>query len=121
MNYSDNTIPQMTARYFGIRRSGKSLLNWYVECLEREYANVTQDDNDFQKDLGGFSFTPNMEETFPIFDPQTLEPTETTMTYAQLFGMIQSAYLHEAYKRDPSKNYPPPLPVDPNAPPMFPL
>jgi hypothetical protein len=117
MNYSDNTKPQITARYFGIRRSGKSIASWTVDCLEREYVNVTQDDADFYKDLSGFNFTPDMTEEFPIFDPITLEPTEAKVSYAQLFGMIQSAYLHEAYKRDPTKNYPLPVPVDPNAPP----
>ena len=37
---------------------------------------------------------------FPLVDPVTLEPTDQKATYAQVFGLVQSAYLHLARSRD---------------------
>ena len=106
-NYTDPTQPQTVARYFGIRRAGKSNLSWNVEILERDYANMTQDDTDFSKDSNGFSCSinaQNIADTFPIVDPETLEPTEQTITIGELFNLVQSFYIAEAHKRDDANN-----------------
>jgi hypothetical protein len=102
-NYTDTTKPQTKARFFGIRRADKSGYNWIVEILEREYANMYQDDTDFCKDTNGFNFkigVENLMETFPILDMETLADTGQTATIAQVFALIQSAYIAKAKQRD---------------------
>ena len=102
-NYTDTTKPQTTACWFGIRRTGKDLTTWEVEVREKEFANLAADDTDFERNAGGFSFQVNLDkvkEQFPLIDPATLEPTKELANYASLFALIQSAYLHEARKRD---------------------
>ena len=105
-NYTDTTKPQLTAAYFGIRRTGKDVGCWEVEVREVEYANLpdlAEGAPDFQRNAGGFSFQINPDklgEEFPLIDPETLEPTKEMATYAQLFALVQSCYMHEARKRD---------------------
>ena len=102
-NYTDTDKPQLTAEFFGIRRRGKSLAEWEVEVREVEFANVEDTDRDFRRGAGGFSFgvdAGKCGEDFAVVDPETLEPTRQTATYGQLFALIQSAYMHEARKRD---------------------
>lgn len=40
------------------------------------------------------------EAMVEIYDPETLEPTGDTFTHAQLYGMLFSAYIDTAFKRD---------------------
>lgn len=42
----------------------------------------------------------NMSEVFAVLDPETGAQTGQTATYAQLYAMLHSAYLHVAAKRD---------------------
>lgn len=105
-NYTDNTEPQTVARYFGIRRMNKAGSSWQVDCLEREYANVSQDDTDYMKDNNGFNFgigLQDMTTEFPVVDPSTLEPTAITMTVGEAMNIIQSLYIFKARQRDISE------------------
>lgn len=43
-------------------------------------------------------FDPNA--VVPVYDPTTLQPTGATFTHAQLYGMLFSAYIDAAKKRD---------------------
>lgn len=107
-NYTDTDKPQLTACYFGIRRTGKDIGVWEVEVREVEFANhdkLEAGAPDFQRNAGGFSFQVNMGklgEEFALIDPATLEPSKDMATYAQLFALVQSCYMHEARKRDKS-------------------
>lgn len=46
-----------------------------------------------------------------LYDPETLEPTGQTITHAQLYVMLFSAYMTTAVARD---NAPPMSPLNPN-------
>lgn len=42
----------------------------------------------------------NVAEAFAVLDPATGEPTGQTATYAELYALLHSAYIHVATKRD---------------------
>ena len=102
-NYTDETKPQTVALTFEIRRAGKANTDWRIQVLEREYANVTQDDTDYFKDNSALQIgvtAASMAESFDIVDPTTLEPTGQTAFVGQLFALIQSYYIAKARARD---------------------
>lgn len=59
----------------------------------------------------------NPTATIDIYDPETLEPTGETVTHAQLYGLLFSAYMTSAVARDEALANPvspaPPTPPTP--------
>jgi len=101
-NFTDNTKPQTVARFFALNRQDKSGTNWGVLCLNSQYANVAEGDDDFQKDAPSFCFlvkAENMSDEFEIVDPVTLESTGEKATIGQVFAFVQSLWMHEAKKQ----------------------
>lgn len=86
-----------------------------VEFME-ERVRLVDADTILRESVGSVSETmTDPAATFSLVDPVTLEPTQTTMTYGQIYLAAVSLYLHLANIRDTA---PPPVepPVEPPAP-----
>lgn len=72
-----------------------------VKFVEEKIVNA--DSTVFKKDLGVLnveSTDDNMSQEIPILDPSTGETTTQVVTYAEVYNILKSAYLHFAGLRD---------------------
>lgn len=58
------------------------------------------------KQVGNVSVNFDPAASINVFDPVTLEPTGTTFTHMDLYGMLFSAYMTAAKERDLAENPP---------------
>jgi len=71
-----------------------------IACYEHQ-ATRLPDGSVIEKSLGNLSYAmtdPSVE--IPLIDPETFEPTETTMTAGQIWLAMASVYLWLARQRD---------------------
>ena len=63
---------------------------------------VELENDNLVKSLGVLFSSYDPIKTINIVDPTTFEPTEQTMTYAEVYHILMSAYLSVARERDAS-------------------
>jgi Cu2+-containing amine oxidase len=61
---------------------------------------VSLDNSKIVTQLGNFSTDYDPQKIITIFDPETNELTGETITYAQVYKLLYSAYITEALARD---------------------
>lgn len=66
----------------------------------REQDVVLIDDKTVQLDTGNITITVVPEKTFPLIDPTTGLHTGTSVSHAEVYVILYSAYLAEAVERD---------------------
>ena len=77
--------------------TGVKAINFFEEQVVNLGAEV------LMRPQGGFQeafTTENANSEFEMLNPETGEPLGQTATYAQLYGMLHSLYLHLAVRRD---------------------
>lgn len=68
-----------------------------VPSIQFNQEDIYELENDeIKKQSGMISDTFDPTKTFSIVNPETLEPTEQTMTYAEMYHLLLSAYLSVA-------------------------